>query len=300
MAEAFISQLLRAENRVQPTSNDQPCIICLAECGTLCPETGIVEWEIRLPCNHTVGSRCIAKWLDPADVGNNSCPLCRHVFFPAQPQPYFEHGIVTEGNDDLNPADVTGYEYGHTYPEWLDIDAFSQFQIGNGNEEEQHEENAAEEVDEEGELEMQDERIEEHEIAADDIRHHNLADLDTIKTMCETYCHRLDLASSSSRVISLSQHLAQNIHVACMFHFCGPSSMAAVSVFVASHLLGVPRTLFRVSMMSGVDGCDILPLYRLFLFSLIEADLIDDEILAMVGRGDFNTVLGYLPDVSVL
>lgn len=205
-----------------------------------------------------------------------------------------------DDDDDINPADVAGYEYEYNDSEWLDIDAFSHFQTGNGNEEEEEEgndENAVEEVDEEGE---QDERIEEHEIAPDEIRHYNPTDLETIKTMCETYCHRLDLASRSSRVITVSQHLAGNIHVACMFHFCGPSPMAAVAVFVASHLLGVPTTLLRVSMMSGVDGCDILSLYRLFFFSLIEADLIDDEILAMVGRGDFNTVLGYLPDASVL
>lgn len=220
-----------------------------------------------------------------------------------------------DDDDDINPADIAGYEYGHNFPEWLDTDAFSHFQndsegldadafppfqTENGNEEEEIEEHAAEEAEEVRESETQDEHIEQPEIASDDIRHHNPAELEGIETMCETYCHRLDLASGSTRVISLSQHLARRIHVACMFYFCSPSSMAAVSVFVASHLLGVPRTLFRVSMMSGVDGCDILPLYRLFLFSLIEADLIDDEILAMVGRGDFNTVLGYLPDTSVL
>ena len=51
--------------------------------------TGVVEWEIRLPCGHSVGSSCIVTWLRD----NNSCPACRKTFFPAQPRPYLEHGI---------------------------------------------------------------------------------------------------------------------------------------------------------------------------------------------------------------
>ena len=84
MAEAFLNQLLRVENSVQaqPNSSSEPCIICFRDCGTLCPESGIVEWEIRLPCKHIVGSRCIAKWLDPTGSAKNSCPVCRYVFFP--------------------------------------------------------------------------------------------------------------------------------------------------------------------------------------------------------------------------
>ncbi|CAD6583177.1 MAG: hypothetical protein ASARMPRED_001251 [Alectoria sarmentosa] len=95
MAEAFLRRLLQNENRV-PSDEEQKCIICLEECGTMNPETGLLELAIRLPfCRHIVGSGCIAQWLR----SNNTCPMCRHVFFPAQSRPYLEHGIM-EGQTD--------------------------------------------------------------------------------------------------------------------------------------------------------------------------------------------------------
>ena len=74
---------------------EERCGICLEEYGTLSRGTGTIEVEIRLPCNHTIGSACIAVWLST----NNTCPVCRHEFFPAQPRPYLEHGIMN-GQDD--------------------------------------------------------------------------------------------------------------------------------------------------------------------------------------------------------
>lgn len=50
------------------------------------PETGLAEFHVSLPCNHVVGSGCIAVWLRTS----NSCPLCRRVFFPADEEEYFE------------------------------------------------------------------------------------------------------------------------------------------------------------------------------------------------------------------
>lgn len=58
-------------------------------------ETGLLEYAIRLPCNHIVGSGCITQWLH----SNNTCPLCRCVFFPAQSRPYLENGIM-DGQTD--------------------------------------------------------------------------------------------------------------------------------------------------------------------------------------------------------
>ena len=43
-----------------------------------------------MSCGHTFGSACIAAWLRE----NNSCPLCRETFFPGQPRPYLEDGIL--------------------------------------------------------------------------------------------------------------------------------------------------------------------------------------------------------------
>lgn len=77
----FLSQLLRKENSVQ-ASEGQECMICKEEYGTSWAEIETVERQIRLPCNsnHTVGSDCIATWLQ----AHNTCPVCRYEFFPAE------------------------------------------------------------------------------------------------------------------------------------------------------------------------------------------------------------------------
>ena len=97
MAEKFLYQLLRMENRVKNVHDEEErCSICLEEYGTLSRETGTIEVEVRLPCNHCTGSACIATWLKD----HNSCPMCRQEFFPAQPRPYLEHGIMGDGEED--------------------------------------------------------------------------------------------------------------------------------------------------------------------------------------------------------
>jgi len=79
MSQEFLVQLLTSDNRVT-SGPRQTCHICLQECDTISTETGIIECPIRLPCSHVIGSACIAKWLRT----NNTCPICRHKFFPAQ------------------------------------------------------------------------------------------------------------------------------------------------------------------------------------------------------------------------
>ena len=91
MAEAFLHELLQTSNSVQSDTQDH-CVICLQETGAMSPETGFIELMLRLPCNHLVGSGCIAMWLKE----NNSCPICREVFFPAQPRPYLEHDVMED------------------------------------------------------------------------------------------------------------------------------------------------------------------------------------------------------------
>lgn len=69
------------------SDSDHSCCICLQEIGTLSPETGIIEHETRLPRSHLIGSACIARWLN----SNNTCPVCRQEFFPAESQPDLEY-----------------------------------------------------------------------------------------------------------------------------------------------------------------------------------------------------------------
>ena len=95
MAEAFLHELLQTSNSVQSDTQDH-CVICLQETGTMSPETGFIELMLRLPCSHLVGSGCIAMWLKE----NNSCPICRDVFFPAQPRPYLDHDVMEDQEEE--------------------------------------------------------------------------------------------------------------------------------------------------------------------------------------------------------
>ena len=80
---------------------------CHEEVGSLSSETGIIECLIRLPCNHLVGSHCIATWLHD----NNTCPVCRREFFPTQSRPHFIRNIIINLDDD-DAGDVRGEQHG--------------------------------------------------------------------------------------------------------------------------------------------------------------------------------------------
>lgn len=90
MSQPFLNQLLvNPENRVQSEKGEK-CIICLEEYQTLNPTTGTIECEIRLPCNHGIGSSCLVNWLH---TGNN-CPVCRADFFGVEPRQRTRNGIA--------------------------------------------------------------------------------------------------------------------------------------------------------------------------------------------------------------
>ena len=120
----------------------------------------------------------------------------------------------------------------------------------------------------------------------------NVDGLDTIKTMCETYCHRLNLSSPISRAATMSQLFAQKIDLPCRREGASPSSIAAVSVFVTSHLLGAPRSLDSVSEMCSVNARSISELYVYVAVCWISQGLIDEEMLDLVGRGSVSLING--------
>ena len=270
MAEAFRSQLLREANRVQPPSG-QPCMICLTQCDTLCPETGAVEWEIVLPCKHTVGSICIIKWLDPSGAANNTCPMCRYVFFPPQPRPNFDLEFL---EDDLTPAAVLALndsEPVDTGPAFITFDPYVESDMSRESE---------------SPVDGEEERMS--------------RDLETIKTTCEIYCRELDLDSNPT-VMAVSQHLAIKHYHSWLFLDSSGAHIVAFIVLVASHLMGVPRSLLQVSRALLVDDFTIFRIYRYFLHSReTRAELLDEETLGMIDRGDFETVSTYLPDEPTL
>ena len=100
MPQDILERLLStAENRVC-SKQGTDCMICLEDYDTLNTSTGVVEWEIRLPCGHGLGSSCILTWLRT----NNSCPACRSTVFPLQPRPHLENGTI--GVDRASRATV--------------------------------------------------------------------------------------------------------------------------------------------------------------------------------------------------
>lgn len=115
MSQQFLDQILTMENVIAAprvalllqvrSGSDHLCCICLQEIGTLSPETGIIECEIRLPCSHLIGSACIATWLR----SNNTCPLCRQAFFPAQPQANlgYDHMLAMSSEEEEEEEDAT-------------------------------------------------------------------------------------------------------------------------------------------------------------------------------------------------
>ena len=79
----FLSRLLRKQNTVPvEEGGGQECFICKEEYGHPSSGTETAETQVRLPCSdkHTVGANCIFQWLQ----SHNTCPVCRHQFFPKE------------------------------------------------------------------------------------------------------------------------------------------------------------------------------------------------------------------------
>lgn len=95
MTQQFLEAL--PEISLGELPSESTCMICLNAYGTSSPDNGsVAENPVRLPCNHHVGSDCISTWLSPSKTAQNSCPYCRAKFFPAQPRPYMEHGLMDD------------------------------------------------------------------------------------------------------------------------------------------------------------------------------------------------------------
>lgn len=85
--EKFLRELPAVVPRNETTEADNVCLICFVKHSHESPETFSTEHPCRLPCGHTIGRACIAKWLKPHPEGSNanSCPFCRRPLFPAWP-----------------------------------------------------------------------------------------------------------------------------------------------------------------------------------------------------------------------
>lgn len=123
---------------------------------------------------------------------------------------------------------------------------------------------------------------------------------DDAVTICETFCYRLNL-NANSRAIEISQRIAQYIlertDLATRYCFLPHPTIAVVAVFVSSHLTGMPKTIGRVASNASVLMHEINGMYKDFYRTYFR-EFLDEEMLTMIGRGDRETVLGFLPEAN--
>lgn len=262
MAEAFLSQLLRVENCIQ--DGDGQCGICLQDYDSL-RDDGTIERQIRLPCNHTVGWECIAIWLS----ANNSCPFCRREFFSAQPR---EHEIMDDDtdydddDDEESDEDNTDDVYpGEAFP---DDDA--------DDDEENNEENTDE----------------------------NFSGLDTGELLTELSTYRFSFNSMITpyhfsfdpMVMLIFRQIVKKVEVWDPPTPLSQMETIAFSIYIGSHIAGQPKSLRQLSFILRVSE-DTLCSYYTNIYP-DRQQFFDSEMLEVIGRGDLETVLRFLPPTA--
>ena len=107
MTQQFLEGLPQIPVGELPT--DSTCMICLNAYGDgSVAIDGIAEGPVRLPCGHHVGFACISIWLSPDNIGQNSCPYCREIFFPAQLHQHDDGDDDYDANEPLRAILVSG------------------------------------------------------------------------------------------------------------------------------------------------------------------------------------------------
>lgn len=173
-------------------------------------DTGIIECQIRLPCNHTLGSACIAKWLK----SNNTCPVCRHVFFP---RPADDDDDDDDVDDDDDESQIV--RSGRTSPVYIDTD---------------------------------DEGYDEHLST-------RVARAARISELTFSYSAALHLNAS----ITICSHgIAEKCGSLNSLPGRSEASIAAASVYMASHIGLQPRTLREISQLADNTEGTIQTVYR--------------------------------------
>lgn len=99
MAEEFLRQLPTVPwDSLSPGSD---CPICLSEYR---PTED--DYPVQLPCQHTVGRKCIREWLSPEASGANHCPLCRREFFAPLGKGHNNEDDTDENFTDEDDIDI--------------------------------------------------------------------------------------------------------------------------------------------------------------------------------------------------
>ena len=316
------------------------------------PETGLIELQLRLPCNHIVGSGCIARWLK----SNNSCPMCRREFFPAEVQPDLEDDLVDiqEDEDQVDEEDegeqrrrdvlqsccdsycsklrlddsinrialkiiqnllhiypfmeIVGDRYDQRAIEAIILGIYIASYLGDSLRSPREISRIPDSygnpytsissdhirslyrvmysrknsiIDEEIEEFMTSRHVDWPTLYFTEISDDQIEcsrDITATNDYCETYCDRLQM---TGHLRSFSQYIAQSLVRAGFRSFDSPEDrrdvllweVAAVSIYIASHLGGQPVSRAAIQNLIGDDDPDIRSSYRLVREYLVEEDL---------------------------
>lgn len=225
MSKAFLNQILRIENSIQ-SDVGHSCYICFQECGTLCPESGVIEVAVRLPCQHAIGSACIAKWLHT----NNTCPMCREVFFP------LEH-------EDTDDEEFTPSEHDFSEGEGEDPQALA-------------------------------------------------------RNLCNHYCAELHV---SAPIANLAEKITAKMCSSDLLERArfaeDAAAPAAACVYMATHLMGEPRTFEEIARVANIRAFSAFAAYGDMYGN--HAGFIEDSWADDPSSGNLRNAISLLPEFSV-
>jgi hypothetical protein len=99
--KCFVDDLLRKQTHI--ILEDPTCSICFNDYNTPCSDKGVVETDVKLPCGHIFGSRCLMRYFSPTPNGGNgnACPTCKYELFKAWPKPKLDESERTTQLEEL-------------------------------------------------------------------------------------------------------------------------------------------------------------------------------------------------------
>ena len=108
----------------------------------------------------------------------------------------------------------------------------------------------------------------------------------TAVELCDRYCSRLALSRQGTQ---LSKALAERLAVVGVLAGRSPLSAAAACIYMASHLVGTPKSPKEIAAVAGVSDGTIRTAYKLLYLDkdkLIESKWLEE------GKGDLKNLPG--------
>lgn len=117
---------------------------------------------------------------------------------------------------------------------------------------------------------------------------------EVLKMACHLGCNELGL---DVRVAEFSNRMAANLYAAGFMADFSPKVLAAVSIFMVSHVVCSPVTVKRVAEAVEINEVAVRSAYDVAYFNRYE--LIEESWLEDFGRGNMDSALGRLLSPSV-